>query len=83
MLTYFVVQTFQRSPRGIIYPEEPRQVQSAEIARRTAARLASEAEAVVAFSRTGDPTTGDFDDAVIIANYGIVPWELTEHALAS
>ena len=27
----------------------------------------------VAFSRTGDPATGEFDDAVVIERFGAVP----------
>src|SRR3984885_15739795 len=32
----------------------------------------------VAFSRTGDPATGDFGDAKIIRKFGDVPGDLTE-----
>jgi hypothetical protein len=51
----------------------------------------------VAFRRTGDPATGDYEDAVIIARHGILPaeidgladvsdtpvddWDLSEHDL--
>jgi hypothetical protein len=31
----------------------------------------------VAFSRTGDPATGDFNDAKIIRKFGDVPDDLT------
>jgi hypothetical protein len=31
----------------------------------------------VAFSRTGDPATGDFDDATVIRKFGEVPDDLS------
>jgi len=34
--------------------------------------LALEHAGAVAFSRTGDPSTGDFQDAVILAQFGVV-----------
>jgi hypothetical protein len=37
---------------------------------RAAARLALTAVSAVAFSRTGDPSTGDFEDAEIIKAFG-------------
>lgn len=36
------------------------------------AAIASKNAGAVAFSRTGDPNTGDFGDAVILATYGEV-----------
>ena len=33
--------------------------------------------AAVAFSRTGDPATGDFDDAKVIRKFGEVPDDLS------
>lgn len=32
----------------------------------------------VAFSRTGDPSMGEFEDAVVLAKYGTVPTDLSE-----
>jgi hypothetical protein len=39
-------------------------------------RLASSKAGVLAFSRTGDPTLGDFDDAIALGRAGEVPSEL-------
>ncbi len=39
-------------------------------ARRRAQAAAAKHSGAVAFSRTGDPNTGDFSDAVILATYG-------------
>jgi hypothetical protein len=32
----------------------------------------------VAFSRTGDPATGDFRDATVLRKFGVVPDDLSE-----
>lgn len=53
---------------------EPVQAQNRDHAIRTARRLAEEGGAV-AFSRTGDPDTGEFADALILGIYGEVPAE--------
>jgi hypothetical protein len=37
--------------------------------------MASSKAGAIAFSRTGDPSTGEFADAVILARYGDVPEE--------
>jgi hypothetical protein len=72
-VTYHVVITFDRNDDdGVPQPGEPQEVQSAEVARRRAASLAHAHAGVVAFSRTGDPTTGEFQDAVILSNAGEV-----------
>jgi hypothetical protein len=48
---------------------------SAETARRRAERLALTKAGVIAFSRTGDPATGDFEDAEILFAHGQLPQE--------
>jgi hypothetical protein len=50
---------------------EPQEVRSAEAARRRVASLAARA-GVVAFSRSGDPATGEFSDAEILSQTGDV-----------
>ena len=42
------------------------------VAERRARALALEHAGALAFSRTGDPTTGEFQDAVILARFGEV-----------
>ncbi|GGD31070.1 hypothetical protein [Aureimonas glaciei] len=80
MLTYFVVQTFEIGKRGMLIADPAVQMQSAGQATRTAERLALKKAGVVAFSRTGDPETGDFDDAKILYIHGQVPAEMAEAA---
>ena len=51
---------------------EAREAISAGAAERDARELALRHAGAVAFSRTGDPSTGEFEDAVILAQFGDV-----------
>lgn len=82
MLTYFVVQSFERGKNGAVIANTPVQVVSAEHAERLAARLSEKKAGVVAFSRTGDPSTGDYEDAVVIALHGSVSMLEDDRAIA-
>ncbi|HEY4202079.1 MAG TPA: hypothetical protein VGM83_16110 [Devosiaceae bacterium] len=55
--------------------EEPREARSELHARALALRLSETHDAVIAFSRTGDPLLGDWYDASVIARYGELPDE--------
>jgi hypothetical protein len=65
-VTYFIVVVFDRED-GELRPGEPQEVPSAEAARRRVASLAGAHAGVVAFSRSGDPATGQFSDAETVA----------------
>jgi hypothetical protein len=67
-VTYHVVIAFDRDAEGDLKPGEARAVLSPIVAERRARALAL----ALAFSRTGDPTTGEFQDAVILARFGEV-----------
>jgi hypothetical protein len=72
-MTYFVALAFFQSEeeRGII-AGEPKEAQSREQAVRMAGVMAR-AEGVcgaIAFSRTGDPALGEFEDAVVLKTFG-------------
>ncbi len=71
-ITYHVVVPFGRDPDGNLVPLEPAEAPNAEAARRRAQVDAAKHGGAVAFSRTGDPVSGDFSDAVILATYGEV-----------
>lgn len=75
-VTYFVVLAFDQTERGRFIQRQPLTPQTEEAARRAAARLASGAAGVVAFSRTVNPDTGDWRDAVVLASYGALPAEM-------
>jgi len=83
MITYFVVQTYSMGRKGNVVADMPVQAQSADHATRIAARLGRSKLAAIAFSRTGDPSTGDYDDANILAVFGVVPDEELQMAMAS
>lgn len=80
MVTYFVVQSFQRGKKGMLIADQPKQARDRAHCEYLAERLASSAASVVAFSRTGEPETGAWDDAVVLAVHGEVPAELLELA---
>jgi hypothetical protein len=59
--SYFVL-AFSAGKGGHLKPDSPIACKSATGALRTAERLALSKLAVVAFSATGDPEMGDYDD---------------------
>lgn len=71
-VTYFMVLPFELSKRGRLVAGQAQQAQSSHQAIRMAERLAQKGGAL-AFSRAGDPSVGDFDDAVILGRFGEVP----------
>ena len=72
-MTYYVALAFKKAEDdgGDIVACDPREARSSEQAIRMAASLAVE-EGHIAFSRTGDPALGDFEDAVILKTVGEV-----------
>jgi hypothetical protein len=71
-VTYFVVIPFDRNDDGDLAAGAAREAISAASAERGARELALRHAGAVAFSRTGDPSTGEFEDAVILAQFGDV-----------
>ncbi len=78
-LTYFVVQPFCRFPDGTIIQRDAFEVPTAAAACRHVERIVSEGDAALAFSRSGDFESGEFEDAIILASGGL---EATEAAAA-
>jgi hypothetical protein len=64
-VTYHVVVAFDPDAEGDLKPGEAREVLSPIIAERRARALAVGHAGALAFSRTGDPATGEFQDAVV------------------
>ena len=77
-LTYYVVLPFFRTTEGDLVADEPIEVSDADRARRQAERVARAKGGAIAFCRTGDPATGEFDDAVVLARFGEVPDDVAE-----
>lgn len=77
-LTYFVVQTFKavKGAHGKISAENPIEARDDDHARALFERYKLVRAGVLAFRRTGDPATGDWGDAVIIARHGLLPAEV-------
>jgi hypothetical protein len=73
-VTYYVALAFTRSEDGGIVACEPKEARSSNQAIRMAGLLAAEEGhcGAIAFSRTGDPALGDFEDAVILKTVGEV-----------
>ena len=74
-MTYYVALAFTRSEDGgDIIACEPKEARSADQAIRIAGKMAAEEGhcGAIAFSRTGDPMLGDFEDAVILKTVGEV-----------
>jgi hypothetical protein len=64
---------FIRNEEGELTAGEAQDRSTASAAESLARRMAETAAGAVAFSRTGDPATGEFEDAVVIRTFGIVP----------
>ena len=71
-MTYHVAIAFDRDAEGELRPGGAREVMSPIVAEHRARALALEHAGALAFSRIGDPTTGEFQDAVILARFGEV-----------
>jgi hypothetical protein len=76
--TYYVALPFVRGADGALIAVEAIDAPNATVAKHRALALSSSGENVgaVAFSRTGDSQLGDFDEAVLLARYGITPDDL-------
>jgi hypothetical protein len=73
-VTYYVALAFAPSEDGDIVACEPKEARSADQAIRMAKTLAAMEPhcGAIAFSRTGDPALGDFEDAVVLKMVGEV-----------
>lgn len=75
MVSYYVALPFVRLDNGGLTPGQGVECpHSAAAIRRADAMARSEMNAgAVAFSRSGSPELGDFEDAVILKSFGDVP----------
>lgn len=79
-VTYFVVLAYERAKgrRAQLVPLDPYEAPNAEAARRRAARYGDAGGGGLAFSRTGDPDSGEWDDAIILGQFGELPANVME-----
>ena len=77
-VTYYVALPFVAADDGVA-PGEPMECFNPVVAVARAEALSRKQDHVgaVAFSRTGDPATGDFSDAKVIRKFGEVPDDLS------
>lgn len=80
--TYYVVLPFVRTRDGALLAIDGEDAVSGDMARAQAAAIIGrwrgddEVVGTIAFSRSGDPGTGHFDDAEILGRYGETPDDL-------
>ena len=77
-VTYYVALPFTHDDEGNLVPGEALECQSSSQALSRAAGMAKQGAGAIAFARTGDPSLGEFEAAVVIATYGEVPSDLSE-----
>jgi hypothetical protein len=76
-VTYYVALPFVVSDDGIVAGEPTECFNPDAVVMRAEALSRKEGHVgAVAFSRTGDPATGDFGDAKVIRKFGEVPDDL-------
>ena len=77
-VTYFVALPFVAADDGIAAGEPTECFNPAAVVMRAEALSRQPGHVgAVAFSRTGDPATGDFGDAKVIKKFGDVPSDLS------
>jgi hypothetical protein len=77
-LTYFVALPFIAADNGVAAGEPTECFNPVAVIMRAEALSRKEGQfGAVAFSRTGDPATGDFSDANVIRKFGSVPNDLS------
>lgn len=78
-ISYYVALPFSTDDDGSVVAGTAEEFQSASTAIRRAETLSRTAGAIgaVAFTRSGDPMTGDFKDAMILKSFGNVPADLS------
>lgn len=77
-MVYYVALPFIHVEGGLAPGEAVECPNGAAAVRRAQAMSANTANAgAVAFSRSGDPNLGEFDDAVILESFGEVPDDFT------
>lgn len=83
MIAYYVVQSFYVDQFHQIQADEPVVARNAEHAVLLAENLSERKSGVVAFSRKADLEIGEYEDAIILAQYGHIPFEDSMLEMAS
>lgn len=75
-ITYYVSLGFTRNEEGDLVALDPVESQTPNVAISKARSLAASNVGAIAFSRTGDPNLGEFNDAKVLWQSGDVPADL-------
>jgi hypothetical protein len=78
-VTYFAVLPFSRTEGGNFLAEATIEMHRAAQSKTTASRMAASERGAVAFSKTGDPQLGEWNDAVILGRYCDVPDDIVPY----
>lgn len=73
MQTFFVVQPFGETNRGALIALPALSAKDADHVQRLMSHQKGAAVGVIAFSRRGNPETGDYENAVVLSRWGKVP----------
>lgn len=76
-VTYFVVLPIVWNDEGDLVVEEGQEAPNVFAAQRRAEALVGKKAGAIAFSRSGDPALGEFEDAVVLGRYGEAPEDLS------
>lgn len=83
-VTYYVVLPFAwDGETGELVAEEGQEAPSEHAAMSRARAMVGRKAGAVAFRRTGDPSLGDFEDAVILGRFGDAPLNIIAAGMAS
>ena len=79
-VTYYVAMPFFHDEAGILIAGAAEECQHSSAALRRAEAMSRAAGSIgaVAFSRSGDPMAGEFNDAKLLRRFGDVPEDLSE-----
>lgn len=77
-ITYFVALPIVIGEDGELFAGEGVECRTAQEAARRASVLATTNAGAVAFSRSGDPASGEFEPAVVLARFGELPSDLAD-----
>ncbi|MGE0627585.1 MAG: hypothetical protein AB7O43_07130 [Hyphomicrobiaceae bacterium] len=75
--TYYVAMAFRRNEEGELIALDPIEAPTPAAAVSRARSLAAKEAGAIAFSRTGDPELGEFQDAVVLVALGDVPTDIS------
>jgi hypothetical protein len=82
MQTHYIVQPYRETARGALTALPAIAAGNADHALRLVSQHKRVFAGVIAFSRRGDPETGDYEEAVILSRWGKLPGgETVEAAL--